>query len=188
METGTVRRMRWEELFDDIEAQFDEQERVAAATDLVDLVRGERDQVGVVDRLRAHVNAVLALDLRDGSNRRGTLLDVGRDWLLLEGRSGLLVPTSAVLSVGGLSRQALKDEGKVGRRLRFGWVLRGLARDRTAVAIDFWPTGHLDGTIDQVGADHLDLAVHPPDVARRVGEVRQVRTIPFEAVAAISVR
>lgn len=67
-------------------------------------------------------------------------------------------------------------------------MLRGLARDRTAVAIDFWPTGHLDGTIDQVGADHLDLAVHPPDVARRVGEVRQVRTIPFEAVAAISVR
>lgn len=77
METGTVRRMRWEELFDDIEAQFDEQERVAAATDLVDLVRGERDQVGVVDRLRAHVNAVLALDLRDGSNRRGTFSTSG---------------------------------------------------------------------------------------------------------------
>lgn len=186
--------MRWEELFDDLEARFDEQERAEAESDLVDLVRGERDRISFVDRLRAHQDAYVALDLRDGSNRRGKVLDVGRDWVLLRvpaggpGReSDLLVPVAAVVSAGGLSQLAL-EAGSLGRRLRLGSVLRGLARDRTGVALYFWPTGHLDGTVDRVGADHLDLAVHPPDVGRRAGEVRQVRTVPFEALAAVLVR
>ncbi|GAA3591719.1 hypothetical protein GCM10022223_02890 [Kineosporia mesophila] len=180
--------MRWDELFDDLEARFDEQERAEAEADLVDLVRGERDRVTFTDRLRAHLGGVIALDLRDGSNRRGTVLEVGRDWVLLSDRTGLLVPVDAVVSAGGLSRQSLPEEGKVGCRLRLGTVLRGLSRDRAGVGIDFWPTGRLDGTIDRVGSDHLDLAVHPSDVARRVGEVRQVRTVPFQAMAAIRTR
>lgn len=93
-----------------------------------------------------------------------------------------------MLSAGGLSQQSLDAGESVGRRLRLGSVLRGLARNRAAVAIDFWPMGHLDGTIDRVGADHLDLAVHPADVVRRAGEVRQMRTVPFQAVAALVVR
>ncbi len=187
--------MRWEELFDDLEARFEEQERAEAEADLVDLVRGERDRIAFVDRLRAHPEAWIALDLRDGSNRRGKVLDVGKDWVLLGTPAGssmeqrdLLVPIAAVLSAGGLSQQSLDAGQSVGRRLRLGSVLRGLARNRAAVAIDFWPMGHLDGTIDRVGADHLDLAVHPADVVRRAGEVRQMRTVPFQAVAALVVR
>lgn len=42
--------MRWEELFDDLEARFEEQERAEAEADLVDLVRGERDRIAFVDR------------------------------------------------------------------------------------------------------------------------------------------
>lgn len=185
--------MRWEELFDDLEARFEEQERAEAEADLVDLVRGERDRIPFVDRLRAHQGASIALDLRDGSNRRGMVLDVGRDWVLVQVRAGarssdLIVPLSAVVSAGGLSQLSLDAGESVGRRLRLNTVLRALVRDRAGVAIDFWPTGHLDGTIDRVGADHLDLAIHPPDVVRRPGEVRQVRTVPFQAMAAVLVR
>lgn len=187
--------MRWEDLFDDLEARFEEQERAEAESDLVDLVRAERDRISFIDRLRAHQNANIALDLRDGSNRRGVVLDVGKDWVLLRVRAGgsgresdLLVPVAAVVSAGGLSQLSLEAGQSVGRRLRLGSVLRGLARDRAGVALDFWPTGHLDGTVDRVGADHLDLAVHPPDVVRRAGEVRQMRTVPFQVLAAVLVR
>ncbi|GLY14880.1 hypothetical protein LWF15_04920 [Kineosporia rhizophila] len=183
--------MRWEELFDDLEGRFEEQERSEAESDLVDLVRGERDRIGFVDRLRAHRNACVTLDLRDGSSRRGTLLDVGKDWVLLRasGReSDLLVPVNAVTSAAGLSQLSLAAGESIGRRLRLNSVLRGLVRDRAGVAVDLWPTGHLDGTIDRVGADHLDLAIHPPDAMRRAREVRQVRTVPFEAVAVVAVR
>ncbi|MBT0774125.1 hypothetical protein KIH74_34590 [Kineosporia sp. J2-2] len=186
--------MRWKQLFDDLEARFEEQERAEAELDLVELVRAERDQITFSDRLRAHPGVVLTFDLRDGSNRRGTLLDVGRDWVLLRspaaaGRTAdLLIPVEAVVSTGGLSQLSREGGKSVGRRLRLGSVLRGLASDRAAVGIDFWPTGHLDGTIDRVGADHLDLAMHPVDVARRAVEVRQVRTVPFQAMAAVMVR
>ncbi|GAB3246455.1 hypothetical protein [Kineosporia babensis] len=187
--------MRWEELFDDLEARFAEQEREEAEADLIGLVRAERERVSFVDRMRAHQGACLILDLRDGSSRRGTVLDVGKDWVLLRAPAGaagrendLLVPAESVVSAGGLSRFSLAAGESIGRRLRLNTVLRGLARDRSAVALDFWPSGHLDGTIDRVGADHLDLAVHPPDAVRRPGEVRQMRTVPFSALAAVLVR
>ena len=39
-----------------------------------------------------------------------------------------------------------------------------------------------EGTIDRVGLDHLDLAVHPRDEQRRGRNVRGLRVIPFDAV------
>lgn len=187
--------MRWRELFDDLEARFEQQERAEQEADLVDLVRGERDRVAFVDRLRAHLGAQVTLDLRDGKRHRGTVLDVGRDWVLLRIPGGgpawevdLLVPLAAVLTAGGMSPFSLAAGQAVARRLRLGSVLRGLARDRAGVTVSLWSGAQVDGTVDRVGADHLDLAVHPADVTRRAVHVQQVCTVPFQAVASVRVR
>jgi len=186
--------MRWDELFDDLEARFEAQERAADEVDLVDLVRAERDRVTFVDRLRAHRGACIVLDLRDGRRYRGEVRDAGRDWVLMRVPGGgpgweadLLVPVAAVVSAGELSAFSLAPGRAVARRLRLGSVLRGLARDRAGVTIGLCPDGRVDGTIDRVGADHLDLAVHPSDLVRRPGSVQQIRTLTFQALASVRV-
>jgi hypothetical protein len=43
----------------------------------------------------------------------------------------------------------------------------------------------VDGTIDRVGADHLDVAVHAPGSQRREAYIRAVEVIPLTAVLAV---
>ena len=44
------------------------------------------------------------------------------------------------------------------------------------------------GTIDAVGADHLDLAEHPEGVPRRRGNVTAMTTVPFQALVLVESR
>jgi hypothetical protein len=46
----------------------------------------------------------------------------------------------------------------------------------------------LVGTIDAVGADHLDLAEHPEGVPRRRGNVTAMTTVPFQALVLVESR
>lgn len=182
--------MRWEELFTDLEAQLEAGRRWADAGEVGDLVRAERATLTLVDRLRAHLGQTLAWYLEDGEHAEGPvsarLADLGADWVLI-GRSGgeLLLPLAAVRGVGGLSRSAEPDRGEVARRLGLGVVLRGLARDRSAVAVRMAGSGTLTGTIDRVGADHLDLAVHPADEPRRGAAVRDLRCLRLAAIGSL---
>jgi hypothetical protein len=178
-------------LFNDLEARMDAEDRAQHDLDVADLVRAERSGLRLPDRLRAHVGHPLTWYLVPAAGEPGPiearLVEVGHDWVLLGRRhGGLLVPMASVAGVGGLSRAAAPDDGPLARRLGLTVVLRGLARDRAPVAVR-GPLGPLTGTIDRVGADHLDLAVHPLDVPRRPREVRSVRCLPLTAVAAVAV-
>jgi hypothetical protein len=115
------------------------------------------------------------------------LLDAGVDWVLLEetGLREVLVPLAAVLAVTGVgSRSAAPGaEGEVARRLDLRWALRGLARDRAGVAVVLRDGTTVSGTLDRVGADHVDVAEHAPGEPRRASAVRQVRLVPLSALA-----
>lgn len=177
--------MRWELLFADLEALADAAARAAFEGDVIERGREERAGLYLVDRLRAHGDVTLAFRLLGGERVVGRLLDVGMDWVLLDDGGSLLLPLTAIMGIDGLSRRAAPEAGVLVRRVRLAVLLRRLARDRSGVRIRLRGGSELLGTIDRVGADHLDLAMHPADEPRRAGAVRGVCVIPVVAVVAL---
>jgi hypothetical protein len=179
--------MRWELLFADLEALADATERAGFDADVADRSRSERAGLRLADRLRAHVDghATITIRLTDGTSVTAGLLDVGADWVLLEDAGQLVVPLGAVVGVEGLTRSADGDPCALARRLGLTVVLRRLARDRATVRVRTTDRSAAVGTIDRVGADHLDLALHPQDEFRRTQTVRAVRVIPLAAVVQV---
>jgi hypothetical protein len=178
-------RVRWELLFADLEAFAEATERAEFQVDVADRGRAERAALTLADRLRGHLEAELAFRLLGGDVVRGRLLDVGSDWVLLDDGCQVVLPTAAVIGVEGLSRLAAAPPDELGRRVGVGVVLRRLSRDRAPVRVGLLDGTALTGTIDRVGADHLDLARHAADELRRVGSVRGVVVVRLGALAQV---
>ncbi|MBX9247168.1 hypothetical protein ICW40_20455 [Actinotalea ferrariae] len=174
--------MRWDALFADMELQLGAAEVVDRLADVAELTRAERGAVELVDRLRAAVGGAVTLWLGHGV-LRGVLSDVGPAWLLLAdaGREHL-VPLSAVASVSGVGATSAAPAGEALRRLGLAHALRAVSRDRGVVRV-VTHVGAVDGRIDEVGQDHLGLALVHPDSPRPTGEVRLV---PFAALQVVS--
>lgn len=178
-------QVRWDALFSDLEAQL---AAAGAPVDDPERVRAELARAELSDRLRGQTGAPLRLHLRDGHVVAGSLLEATPAWVLLEAPPRqVLVPLPALAWVAGLSPALAPPAGLVERRLGLGSALRALARDRAAVQLRL-TAAVLDGTIDRVGADHLDLAEHAVGEARRAGSVRAVLTVPFASLLAVASR
>jgi hypothetical protein len=77
------------------------------------------------------------------------------------------------------------DPTGAGRRFALGFALRGLSRDRAAVAVHDRSGAVHTGTIDAVGRDVLELSEHAADVARRPANLTGRRLVPFAAVVLV---
>jgi hypothetical protein len=182
--------VRWDELFGDLEAQFDAAERADRDAEIRDRTRREWASVRLAERLRVHVGQAVTVTVAATVRLTGELVDMGADWLLLEeeaGRRHVVVPTAAIETVAGVSASAgvPGDEGRLAARLTLGYALRALARDRAATTVLLGSGGSVSGTLDRVGADFLEITEHPPGEPRRRGSVRGARLVPFTAVAAL---
>lgn len=182
--------MRWQQLFADLTAQFEEQDTAAERAGAASRARAEMGAVHLADRLRGALGRSVALRCRGAGDVSGVLVDVGPDWMLLDAGQGreVLVAARTVLAVAGLDRRTAVpvDESGVRARLDLRWALRGLARDRSSVTIVLEDGAQLAGTVDRVGADYVELAEHPIDRPRRAGEVRGVRAVLLGAVAIVT--
>ena len=162
--------MRWEGLFADLEGQLAAEERRELDDEVAERTRRERALVTLADRLAGAVGSTVRLGLGAGLHVQGDIADLGDGWVLLRdpatGREHL-VPTAAVVTVSALG-----------------------ARVETARAARWSAAGGsvLVGTIDAVGADHLDLAEHPEGVPRRRGNVTAMTTVPFQALVLVESR
>lgn len=192
--------MRWNNLFDDLESQL-EHELGAPEADL----EGEEERLrlgrlSLRDRLLSVHGASegngrysIRVTLGDGTALRLRPLSFGKDWMSAElvdetrRRSQVVVPLAAIGSIvldreqvaGSLLATPTREPpGGLSARLSLGFVLRDLCRRRSALELRL-VGGTLHGTIDRVGRDHFDVAVHEPGTARREAEVTQYRVVPF---------
>jgi hypothetical protein len=177
--------LRWDELFGDLERQWEAEQRRELDAEVADRTRRERATVTLRDRLAASGARVLALDLVHGSVI-GVVADVGDGWVLVRERlrGTAVLPFAAVVSVTGLPARAVVGES-LARSFGFGYVLRGLSRDRAVVALTDVSGRVLTGTVDAVGADVLELAEHAPDLPRREENLTRRRLVPFSAVVVL---
>ncbi|WP_182111715.1 MULTISPECIES: hypothetical protein [unclassified Actinotalea] len=174
--------MRWDALFADMELQLAAAEVADLQAEVAELTRAERGAVTLADRLRGGLGEVVTLWL--ASDRvRGRLTDVGPVWALVtDAGHEHLVPLSAVTSASGVGRASAVPESAAVRRLGLGHALRAVSRDRSVVRV-VTTGGALTGRIDEVGADHLGVALVHPDGPRPTGEVRLV---PFGSIQVVS--
>lgn len=182
--------MRWEGLFADLEGQLVADARRQLDDEVAERTRRERALVTLADRLGASLGSGVRLTLIGGTGIVGDLVDLGKDWLLVRTDAAareVLVPASAVATVSGLSSRS--SHTRSARRFGLGYALRVLSRDRATVAVTL-AGGRpvVRGTIDAVGADHLDVAEHAEELPRRRENVTAVTTIPFGAVLAVESR
>lgn len=195
--------MRWDNLFDDLESQLEHE----LTADEIDL-RAEEERlrlarISLRDRVLAlhdganddaRVSASIRLQLVGGRVVTVQPLSFGKDWfsaeLIEESRrpaqcivplaaiAGLLLDRAQVqLSIEASSPTA-HGAPSLSARLGFGFALRDLCRRRSSVELQL-ASGVVHGTIDRVGRDHLDLAVHERGSSRREVEVSHYRVVPF---------
>jgi len=173
--------VRWQLLFDDLEAQLATARAAQAREAVADLVRAEAATTHLADRLRASLGGTLRLDLGPLAGEPeamvdGRLTDVGEGWLLLGEPAGrqTLVALAAVQAVTGLAPHVAPDEGRVRRGLGLPHAVRALARDRTEVQLS--TRGRtLVGRIGRVGADYLEVT----------GSAGAVWTVPLDRVVVV---
>jgi hypothetical protein len=180
--------MRWQQLFADLQAQFEAEEAAEDRGTGASRARAEMGAVDLVRRMRGSLGMPLTVRCQGAGAVAGTLADAGVDWLLLDDAQGrsVLVASAAVRTVTGLGRRTtVEDKGVVRARMDLRWALRGLARDRSAVQVVLDDGGVLTGTLDRVGADHVELAEHPADVPRRAEAVQAVTAVVVAAIAVV---
>lgn len=180
--------MRWQRLFTDLQAEFEEAAAREERAELPSRSRAETSAVRLAERLGGAVGERVSLRCRGAGEVAGRLEEAGADWALLTDDAGreVLVALPAVVVASGLVRSTAAEPGtRVRAALDLRWALRGLARDRSPVAVVLDDGAVLTGTVDRVGADFVELAEHAPDEFRRAGAVRSVRAVALPAVAAV---
>jgi len=180
--------MRWAALFADLEAQLQAADSADLASEVASRTRHEIGRLTMADRLRASIGHPVRLTCAGVGELSGQLRDVGAGWLLLDEGLGreVLVNLTVVGAVQGVGQQSTTaPDTAVTRRLDLRYVIRGLARDRSALQVMLTSGEVLTGTFDRVGSDFAELAEHVPGEFRRRAEVQAVRVVALFAIAAV---
>jgi hypothetical protein len=185
--SGYAAAVRWERLFEDLEAQAAALDDADLRSEVAERTRMEVARLSFAQRLHGAVGGEIGLRLLGGQTVRGPAIRCGGDWVLLAGAEEVLVRHRAVVAATSLPPRATAASGigVVTSRLSLRAALRAIARDRSRVIIGLVDGTRATGTPDRVGDDWLDLAVHDADQSPRRSEVGMRWTIPLEAVSSV---
>lgn len=181
--------MRWEGLFADLEAQAAAMSAAERDAAIEDRTRSEVGRLHLVDRLGGAVGSQVRLSCVGALMLTGHLARLYPEWLLLAEGGGreAVVALPRLLAVGDLGPLSAAPGMMpvVNSRFSLALALRGIARDRSAVRLHLVDGSVLDGTLDRVGADFVELAEHPVGEARRRSAVRQQWIVATASVVAL---
>lgn len=205
---GYFLRVRWDDLFNDLEGQLEGELRSEATELCLHEERRRLEKLSLRTRISNVVRAAgfggtlhLRVVLVTGEILHLRPTTLGRDWLAADLQQGAengpvqcVIPLSAIASVLLSEEQSLaslsvesESTGKLIDRVGFPFVLRDLCRRRRTLELDT-RGGIIAGTIDRVVRDHLDLAVHPLGTLRRSSDVVHYRLVPFWQIHLIRLR
>ncbi|MEE1620307.1 hypothetical protein ACQ7DA_03600 [Zafaria sp. J156] len=178
--------MRWDSLFADLEAQLNGEAARDRVVEIQEMVRVERSQLPIAGRLAGHEGGLVTVVALGGLRLQGTLRHVGEGWLAIESGAGeYLLPTPALRSLEGVGAR-VAPEGPRRSKVSLRMALRAVVRDRAVVVLHSRDGDVLGtGTLDHVGTDYLQLAVHDASEYRRSPEVRSTLLVPLGALAAL---
>jgi len=195
---GYTPSVRWERLFDDLEAQLGADEARELAAEVADRTRRERAQLGLTERLTAVLDGpVVELRVAGVGSVRGVVVGCGPEWVLVDQRGDqalsvvreglpdrpVLLAVPAIRAVTGLF--GATPTGAVARGFGLGAALRAVSRDRAVVDVVDVDGAVVTGTLDAVGHDLVEVAEHPSDLPRRSENVVRIVAVPFTALAAV---
>ncbi|KAB1641158.1 hypothetical protein [Gulosibacter chungangensis] len=197
--------MRWDELFDDLASQFDaglEEERRRAAIDEERLRVNRltlRDRLGALDQF-LKPDERITLELHTGERVEIRPIEFGADWFgadlvgVVRRYGACIVPIAGIGSVlltGDQIARSLEPlperPGAVTGKLGLSIPLRDLARRRSHCEITTL-NGTYYGTIDRVGRDHIDIAMHDIETPRRQSQIGTFRLVPLADLTLIRVQ
>jgi hypothetical protein len=176
-------------VFDDLEAEFEAGLRREAEQETTAAVRAELGSTVLWEQLARRVDSQ-AVVFAGPRTLRGRVAASYPEFLVLRGDDG----AEHLIRYGPASSFALPAEppalrptpGPAVRRYQFALALRELARRREPVKVILVDGTGVDGTIEAVGSDYLEVAEHDPGEARRRAAVRARRFVGFAAVVAVS--
>lgn len=177
--------MRWDSLFDDLEAQLDEQNRAQLRDEISENVRIERSTAELTQTLARFQGLELTIRLSGATEIRATLGPVSTDYLCLEtDRSQWVIRRQTVESIALPQTQGSGLSWRhQSKSIRFASVIRGLLRDRSRCQIHGRNGNALaEGTLAQVAKDYLIIDVHPRDEFARPGRISGNLLIPLESI------
>lgn len=189
--------MRWERLFQDLEDQLDRE----TDAELEDIARDEERlriaRLSLIERVRDFLGLPVEVPTLSISINQLMLacavVRCGRDWILVQVHEPgslmgtALIPITAVRSVriSASNRSQLSrppHDASAGNRhglssdIAFSFVLRDLCRRRRHVTLRCGTT-ETSGTIERVGKDHVDIAVHAARFPRSAESVSHVEIV-----------
>lgn len=176
--------MRWNELFSDLETQLQFGQWQNVEQEAAELTRGAWAELTLMDRLRATLGQKVRVLLHDGRLQALQVLTVGPAWVGgVDDNGAVLVPRSAIIGVEATLKHAVIPSRPLSAGPSLVAVYRALARRREAVqVVGLSGSVIAEGTIDRVGKDHFDIALHSRDEFRRSSHVQGVRVISCDAI------
>lgn len=151
--------MRWDDLFEELEAQFAAAGRDEQEAEIPHLVHAEAASVSLTERIRHRLGHELNVQLRTGEKRYGILDEANHAWIRLRhDRHRYLIPLQGISYVWPLAGAAPRLSG-VEAKLTLGYALRKLAESALEVRV-VTDGGLLLGRIGMVGSNYCDL--HTP--------------------------
>ncbi len=198
--------MRWDSLFDDLESQL-EQELSSDDSDLrAEEYRHRLGRLTLRERITRFSASTgqerepLAVELGTGEVLVVLPQAFGRDWFSADLTAHGVASGTVLVAIGAVAAvlvpktsvtrsldvpEPADNAPRLTDRIGLAFALRDLCRRRAFVEVhgSTAVAAVHSGTIDRVGRDHFDLAVHEPGTPRRERNVAHQRLIPFDKVA-----